>query len=524
MADPIEAVSAAKASVESADIANILSSKGPVVKCVVLRTAQRKKPPPQKDGQQSEEPQATSDSDSVSKSKNKQMNTKEPDNHDATAEAENGATKTYPFPGLVEEIEIDTTPAKNQVSELLGGPFTFLGQYEEEGIVLMARRGWVEEAEYDKDQEQSEKHDPWRKNFEQLAVRELRSLCEEWEVSMEHMVEKQDLVTALKKKEQELPLINPHPLQPPFGGLRVRGDILVLKAAEVDEPLDQEDEDEREGKTQEDDTEKADNEPQDRKENKDVSVHVPTNEEFFLHYTKKEYLKFAVRTDVVPPEQPDPSDDDEGEVEDDHEVDEDEKILAGEHNDEQAEDDDDDDEEFRFADTEEMTEAEEKSAMLNIVMSELLRKFREENGRGPDTLELLEIRASVADQLGMEVATFDKTLHQADAKKTTGQEQDDNSTRKRKAHSDENGNHKDHEDTSGQFDRKRVKFDVNLVSEHHLNEDGEEIDVTTQEKVKNFFEESKEEFKEGIGEDSTEKIENTDDTFEERQSQEDDTK
>jgi hypothetical protein len=120
MADPVEAVLAAKAGVESADIANILSSKGPVVKCVVLRTAQRKKPPSQNDSQQSEEPHETSYSDSNSKSENRQMNTKEPDNHDATAEAESGATKTYPFPGLVEEIDIDTTPSKNQVSELLG--------------------------------------------------------------------------------------------------------------------------------------------------------------------------------------------------------------------------------------------------------------------------------------------------------------------------------------------------------------------------------------------------------------------
>ena len=40
---------------------------------------------------------------------------------------------------LIDEIDIDTTPSKSMVSKVLGGPFTFLGQYEDEGIVLMIR-------------------------------------------------------------------------------------------------------------------------------------------------------------------------------------------------------------------------------------------------------------------------------------------------------------------------------------------------------------------------------------------------
>jgi hypothetical protein len=40
-------------------------------------------------------------------------------------------------------------------------------------------------------------------------------------------------------------------------------------------------------------------------------------------------------------------------------------------------------------------------------MSEILRKFREEHGRGPDTRELLEIRGHVARELGVEVATVE---------------------------------------------------------------------------------------------------------------------
>lgn len=72
----------------------------------------------------------------------------------------------------VKDMEVDTTPKKQMVQEILGGPFTFLGQYEEEGIVLMVRR------------EQSD----------------------------------------------SLPA-NSHKLQPPFHEATVRGDILALKVA-----------------------------------------------------------------------------------------------------------------------------------------------------------------------------------------------------------------------------------------------------------------------------------------------------
>jgi hypothetical protein len=36
-----------------------------------------------------------------------------------------------------------------------------------------------------------------------------------------------------------------------------------------------------------------------------------------------------------------------------------------------------------------------------------LKKFRSENGRGPNTEELLELRSQVATQLGVEVASID---------------------------------------------------------------------------------------------------------------------
>ena len=45
-----------------------------------------------------------------------------------------------PLSHLIQEITIDTTPRKSQVAQVLGGDFTFLGQYESEGIMVMIRR------------------------------------------------------------------------------------------------------------------------------------------------------------------------------------------------------------------------------------------------------------------------------------------------------------------------------------------------------------------------------------------------
>jgi hypothetical protein len=42
-------------------------------------------------------------------------------------------------------------------------------------------------------------------------------------------------------------------------------------------------------------------------------------------------------------------------------------------------------------------------ALFNLLMSEVLRKFREENGHGPSTEELLELRSAVATKLGIEL-------------------------------------------------------------------------------------------------------------------------
>lgn len=78
---------------------------------------------------------------------------------------------------VVEEIHVDTTPKKQMVQKILGGPFTFLGQYEDEGIMIMCLRDSIN-------------------------------------------------VT--------VPL-NHHKLHPPFDNAKVYGDILLLRVASEDE-------------------------------------------------------------------------------------------------------------------------------------------------------------------------------------------------------------------------------------------------------------------------------------------------
>ena len=157
---------------QGADIAKVLSSEGPIVKCVILRAA-------------------------VAGATNDTINGEEQEDKKPPAKKENGDSNSNNnnddddepcrrpiLTNLINEIEIDTTPSKSMVAKILGGSFTFLGQYEDEGIVLMMRN---QQGDAD-----------------------------------------------------NLP-VNPHKLQPPFQDATVRGDILVLKVA-PEEPADGDDE------------------------------------------------------------------------------------------------------------------------------------------------------------------------------------------------------------------------------------------------------------------------------------------
>jgi len=282
------------------DIGKILSSKGPIVQCVLLK--------------------AGSEQD------------------DAKKPAEN---ERIVLANLIDQVAVDTTPSQQGVAKALGGPFTFVGQYPDEGTVVMATRlGTVDIANG--------------------SLRQLKSHCAEAGIDTSKMLEKQDLVTALKKAQGPL---NTHPLQPPLDDLVVHGDLLLMRVAETNEE----------------------------------QAEVMPSEEFFLDYTRDEYLTFAARTDVVAPEAP---------VEEEEEED----YQEGE----------DGDEDYNLADDDDVEDDEEgmqAAAAMNLILGEVIKEFRERNGRGPDTQELLELRSQVASKLGMETKTLEEIEKEEASKK-----------------------------------------------------------------------------------------------------------
>ncbi len=331
---------------ESGAIGKVLSSTGPVVKCVVLKASMAQ------DNDSLTGSRKTNDSDTqhdVTDGRESSCNTNE--------EASNVASRIL-LREHMEEIEIDTTPSRSIVSRILGGPVTFLGQYEEEGTVLMIRK-------LPADLEAEELPD--------LKLTELKALCEEREISMDQMLDKSALIQGLTAwSTRAEPPYNLHQLQPPLHKERVRGDILIIKVAESKEELDSED--------------------------STTHLEVPNNEEFFLDYTLDEYIKFASRTDI--PEYEVRYEEDEEESADEQE--EHDHLAQGMGNQE-------DDEEglpLRLGDEDEIDD-EDRAAMFNLVMNEVLRQYREENGRGPDTKELLEMRATIAGELDVTVAHID---------------------------------------------------------------------------------------------------------------------
>lgn len=301
-----------------ADIAQVLQSQGPVVTCVLLRHMR-------------------ADAKDV---KPHRLNSKVDATH-----------KREVLMELIDEIQVDTTPSRSHIRELLG-PFTFIGQFPTEGLMAMARRELPE-------------------NISNLSISALREWCDELDVDTEGIIEKSELVQALEATR--LP-VNPHQLQPPLDKHVVRGDILLLKVAETEETLDEE------------------NDKDGEKEEKELKV--MSNEEFFLNYTKEEYVAFASRTDVVAPTVESDEEGEDGEEE-------------GEEQEEEDDDDDEDDGDYDPTEEGECTEEEEKRVMLNLIMAEVLRKFREDKGRGPSSEELLELRRQVAAPLGLEVTTVD---------------------------------------------------------------------------------------------------------------------
>jgi hypothetical protein len=78
----------------------------------------------------------------------------------------------------------------------------------------------------------------------------------------------------------------------------------------------------------------------------------------------------------------------------------------------------------------ELDDEECQVGMMNLILAQLLRRFREENGRGPNTSELLTMRSALAAKLGI-----DERLVNEEYEYTQNESNND----KRKLESDDQG-------------------------------------------------------------------------------------
>lgn len=423
---------AAVAAIGSTDIREIMKSQGPIVNTVILRCGSSNAN--ERDYEKGDSKPAAIEKTEASCEKKDTENS----NNEPSTEVQEMPSRVI-LSDLIEEVKIDTTPSKSKVAETLGGAFTFLGQYEDEGIVLMVR-SFPDDLEADlkdifcnDDQEEDDCNERTTASqniqdfsfYEQLSknfnIKALKAVCLQRGIDTESMTAKQELLQALVDYQKRLPPYNTHQLQPPLHNARVRGDIVIMKVAETEEELDnsivsddndKDDNDDDEPKKvidkkddDDDDDGDATDEKNVRKEaeieniemtNKNSVTEVPSNDEFFLDYSKDAYIKFASRTDIPEHEIEIEDCDSEDEGNQDLNQEGENKVAAMMGADDGDDDDDDDDEED--------VDENDKSAMFNLVMNEVLRQYREENGRGPNTKELLELRANIAKELGVEIA------------------------------------------------------------------------------------------------------------------------
>merc|ERR1719232_177993 len=286
---------------EGFDVSGILNSTGPVIKCVLVRSDQNEEE--------------------------------------------------------ISEVSIDTTPKKREVESLMGGPVTFLGQYEEEGVIAMTKK---------------------------------------------------------KEEKNENRIVLP----PPLDEVEVSNSVLLMKVAHENENTDQ----------------------------------------FFLDYKKESWLDLIRRGGEKKNHVEENEEEEEECCSDD--ADSDVRVFGDEESDEE-------DEEFMLEDCEDCDDMEldgdgERIGMLNLCMGQILRQFYEENGRGPDTRQLLEMRHALAERLGVEVPPLDCTDNDSETV--------DSTSLKRPPLEDN--------DDSDEAKRKKVKFSSCLEEEHEIfcHPDEHEID------------------------------------------------
>jgi len=334
-----EPTQALATSLSGENIACLLRSEGPIVSCVLLQTEQSAKAKTEHQPDDDEQLDEIKQCAGLVNDNTKSLNSTE-------------VNKKTVLTHLVSQILIDTTPKKCIVAKILGGPFTFLGQYEDEGIVVMVRR------------------------------------------TEDNGEERPNNVTQ-----------NPHKLQPPLHDVTVFGDILLMRVAstpEEDQRVDNEKKNppnigeysktggiDKTGDVQKDILKKEEN-PDKLEAYDEGRTIMQSNEDFFLDYTKEEYIEFASRTDILPTEK-----DEENDFGVNHEL--------GDANEFDNEEEDEDDE-YTFGSDEDTDSDEDDSqiCMMNLILGQLLKKFQEENGRGPNTNELLLMRAALAERLGID--------------------------------------------------------------------------------------------------------------------------
>lgn len=340
-----------------------------------------------------EKPQSMKEGDAEEEEKKTLSDNNHSNENKCTTSRGDGDNNKYKLAHLVTQIDVDTTPKKRSVEKILGGPFMFLGQYEDLGVIVMALRP--------------------------------PPMAEEDPTTNEN--------------DSNLPPLNPHRLQPPMHNLKVRGDILLMKVSAEE---DDDDEDEFEGYDEVDDVKEdntkvnADDARESEPTKEDETVKNGDGDsspsEFFLNFTREEYLAFASRTDIVAPEAEEPQHDGAlammglavpGNV---YGIGDGEEVALDEIGNEESDEEEDGDFECE-EDGEyfELDEEEERVGMMNILMGQILRKFREENGRGPDTKELLQMRQALAMKLGVDVPAIsddDSDGEGGDAKNGDGNE------------------------------------------------------------------------------------------------------
>jgi len=285
---------------------------------------------------------------------------------------------------LVEQIEIDTTPKERAVARLLtgsdSGQITFLGQYEDEGIVVIAAKDYSETAKLNPHTMPPPLHKlpPVRGDILLVRVRPNDDLEEEEEAPDDYSdsdAEDESEALADQNDLQSSSICIAH-ITLPVCPAQVMTDALASSGLS-DGQLAESDENKENDVVFSSAQTHGSNNPTVAVEGSVQDDQPRVEATFFQDYTKAEYLTFIKRTDYSEEHDPLKCEDDADEQDD------------GDYD---PEDDSDN-----------LLEEESPMAMFHMVLGHLMRQFQELNGRGPGSMELLRMRALLAERMGVEL-------------------------------------------------------------------------------------------------------------------------